>query len=322
MIPLLITTINPETKAITEFSKLDDVKLVIVGDKKTPEYLQSNIDYLSVDRQADEYCKLSSALPFNHYCRKNIGYVHINKNYGSSIFAETDDDNIPRKDWYEQIRNFDMSKMISSKDDWVNIYKYFTESHVWPRGFPLEKIQDSDQSKVNNVFSQNIGVLQGMADVDPYVDAIYRLVIGKNITFKEDRLFLDKGVYSPFNSQNTSWLKELITLAYLPCLVTFRYTDILRSMVAQRIMWEHGFNVGFTGPTVYQDRNEHDLMKDFYDEVPMYSNQLKLTGILNNINFTSKSLKDNIFHTYQVLEEKGIVPMGETAILNEFLSEL
>ena len=35
-----------------------------------------------------------------------------------------------------------------------------------------------------------------------------------------------------------------------------------------------------------------------------------------------KGLKDNLFQTYQVLEEKGIVPMGETAILNEFLSEL
>ena len=39
---------------------------------------------------------------------------------------------------------------------------------------------------------------------------------------------------------------------YLPTFVTFRFTDILRSYVAQPIMWNAGYRLGFTNATVTQ----------------------------------------------------------------------
>ena len=50
---------------------------------------------------------------------------------------------------------------------------------------------------------------------------------------------------------------------YLPAFVSFRFTDILRGYVAQRIMWDYGLRLGFLPPNVFQKRNEHDLMADF-----------------------------------------------------------
>ena len=52
-------------------------------------------------------------------------------------------------------------------------------------------------------------------------------------------------------------------LLYLPAYCSFRMTDIWRSFVAQRIAWENGWRLLFHGPTMEQERNVHDLMKDF-----------------------------------------------------------
>jgi hypothetical protein len=43
-----------------------------------------------------------------------------------------------------------------------------------------------------------------------------------------------------------------------------------RSFVAQRIPWENGWSALFESPTVWQDHNDHNLMRDLRDEVPGY----------------------------------------------------
>ena len=59
-------------------------------------------------------------------------------------------------------------------------------------------------------------------------------------------MVLGTGTMSPFNTQNTLIRKELFALLYLPTYVTFRFTDILRGLVAQPIMWAAGYALGFT----------------------------------------------------------------------------
>ena len=67
---------------------------------------------------------------------------------------------------------------------------------------------------------------------------------------------------------------------YLPSYCSFRMTDIWRSYVAQRIAWECGWSVLYHEPTVWQERNEHNLMKDFEDEIPGYTNNLNICKTL------------------------------------------
>ena len=67
----------------------------------------------------------------------------------------------------------------------------------------------------------------------------------------------------PYNTQNTATRKELFPLLYLPAYVTFRFTDILRGLIAQPIMWLYDYHLGYSGATVTQKRNAHDYFEDF-----------------------------------------------------------
>ena len=56
-----------------------------------------------------------------------------------------------------------------------------TQNPCWPRGFPLEKILDAAKSGKVEKLSKNaqsttkFGILQSLADIQPDVDAIFRL---------------------------------------------------------------------------------------------------------------------------------------------------
>lgn len=46
--------------------------------------------------------------------------------------------------------------------------------------------------------------------------------------------------------------------------------DIWRSFIAQRILWANDWYVLYHSPTVRQESNQHDLMKDFRQEIDGY----------------------------------------------------
>jgi hypothetical protein len=134
-----------------------------------------------------------------------------------------------------------------------------------------------------------------LADEDPDVDAIYRLVVGKACIFRERApVVLAKGTLCPWNSQNTAVRRELFPLLYLPVTVTFRFTDILRSLVAQPIMAAAGYGLGFLGATVVQKRNPHDPMAD----------------------------SENLLAAYESLAAAGIVERAELETLRAWLEGL
>ena len=53
----------------------------------------------------------------------------------------------------------------------------------------------------------------------------------------------------------------------LPITCTMRCTDIWRSLVALRIMSLNNKNILFFGSTMIQNRNDHNLINDFIDEI-------------------------------------------------------
>src|SRR5204863_4881711 len=144
-----------------------------------------------------------------------------------------------------------------------------SEETIWPRGFPLEylsKVNPELKSKTEKI---NCPIQQGLADENPDVDAVYRMSQKLPVNFdKCDPVVLGKNSWCPFNSQNTTWFKEAFPLLYLPSYCSFRMTDIWRSFIAQRIAWTCDWSVLFHNSTVWQERNEHSLLKDFEDEVP------------------------------------------------------
>jgi len=316
---IVITSIFRPTEAIEKFAKLKDWKVIVVGDKKTDvDWNYPGVTYLSPEAQQEVANRFSGLLPWNSYTRKNIGYLHA-ISQGARVIYESDDDNIPLDNWVNE-PEFSTDAELLSDASFVNIYSYFTDKKVWPRGIPLRCVLDAEAAKVSQGKNLKVGVWQYLADGDPDVDAIYRLTNNASIYFDWRAPFiLDKEVCCPFNSQNTYFRKEVFSLLYLPSTVTFRFTDILRGLVAQPVLWAAGYHLGFGGATVFQKRNPHDLLKDFESELPCYLLADKVMTIAREAVSSAKEMPDNLVSVYQALSSENIVSDKEIEVLHSWL---
>jgi hypothetical protein len=251
-----------------------------------------------------------------------LGYIKAIKN-GAEYIVDTDDDNIPKENWnFPGFENkFDF---VSENKGFVNIYQLYTKDKIWPRGLPLKLInRQFELGKDLTLNDCKVGIWQGLADEDPDVDAIYRLTNDTPCYFEErEPVVLGKGTISPFNTQNTIIRKELFPLLYLPTYVTFRYTDILRGLVAQPIMWLYGYKLGFTNATVIQKRNPHDYMKDFISEIPMYETCEKVIELVSRVISSSDCIENNLYKAYNALLIENIVTNKEMITLEAWLKDL
>lgn len=306
---VVITTINGvEGTALSDFASRDNLQLIIAGDTKTPEsYGELNCEFISVDRQKELFPTLFETIPFRHYARKNFGYLYA-MSKGQSVILESDDDNYPDVSWFTlPVTTSEIDVLADMK--FPNVYKLFTDEHIWPRGFPLDRITTKEKYKLEKK-KVNVMVWQSLVNGDADVDAIYRLTNGKEIEFAKNKtVVLDKGVVSAFNTQNTAWFKPAYDLMYLPHTVSFRYTDILRSFVAQYGIWARDGRVGFISPNAKQIRNAHNYLKDFSDEVSMYTSFYEVIEALDNCNLSGEP--NDLLIMYQALEKIGVVKSEE-----------
>jgi hypothetical protein len=323
--PIVITSISSPTSAVNAFAKIQGVKLIVVGDKKSPPiYECQNTTFLSVEAQKSLSYEFVNLLPYNHYCRKMIGYLYAIDN-GATLIYETDDDNAPYPDWF--IEPFEGDWLTTPSDrGFINIYRSFTSQHIWPRGFSLMRILD-DTSTLRKeelkLQTHRVGIWQGLADGDPDVDAIYRLTNNVPCIFdKEDSIVLAEGTVCPFNSQNTVFKKEAFPLLYLPAFVTFRFTDILRGLVAQPVLWAMGYRLGFMRATVYQERNPHHYLKDFESEIPCYLQSENIIEWITTVVTSDASIEDNLHRAYVKLLQQKIIVEDEMNLLEAWLKSL
>ena len=135
---------------------------------------------------------------------------------------------------------------------------------------------------------------------------------------------LAEGSWCPFNSQNTTWWRDAFPLMYLPAYCSFRMTDIWRSFVAQRIAWTNNWSVLFHEPTVWQERNEHDLMRDFRDEVPGYLHNKSICEQLGKLSLRSgmENLGENLQVCYEKLVSMELIDRKELELVAAWLDDL
>ena len=77
---------------------------------------------------------------------------------------------------------------------------------------------------------------------------------------------------------------------------------------------------------VYQERNEHDLMKDFKDEIPGYLENNRIISILSGLNLKAGTSVDvvceNLKICYQALVEKELFKPDELDLVNAWVSDM
>lgn len=317
---LVITSISPPNRAMNEFAegcRKNGFKFVVIGDVASPDDFQiDGCEFYSLASQEKTGFAFAKLCPKRHYARKNIGYL-VSIRDGADIIIDTDDDNYPREGFWET-RILSHTLPVAEEIGQCNVYKYFTKENIWPRGLPLNAVHRClPDMKDLSTLTKDCPIQQGLADDNPDVDAIYRLILPLPLHFDQgQKILLGKNTWCPFNSQNTSWWKKFFPLLYLPAYCSFRMTDIWRSFVAQRICWEYGYGILFHSATVHQERNEHNLMRDFRDEVTGYLNNEMICETLSQLTLKKGDLFDNLKICYEALVQKELVGKEELILLN------
>jgi hypothetical protein len=318
---IVVTSINPPTPAVEAIARLcrGGWSAVVVGDLATPpDWHCAGVTYLGVEAQRRQFGPLADAIPYRHYCRKNLGYLYALRQ-GARVVLETDDDNIPYDTFGVGVRQSVAGRPLTGPG-WVNVYRHFTRQAVWPRGLPLDAVHAAG-TLGDPAGPRDCPVQQYLADNDPDVDAIYRLTQGGTVFFDDraDTVVLDRDTWCPFNSQNTVFFPEAFPLLYLPCHVSFRVTDIWRSFVAQAALAHHGYALAFHPPTVEQVRNAHDLMRDFADEVEGYLHNRAIMEVLTRTLPTRRPQGTGLAATASLLwcslADAGFIPERELPLL-------
>jgi hypothetical protein len=325
---LVVTSIAEPTPALAGLASgavSRDISFILIGDAASPPRFElEGCDFYSLDRQRALPFELASVCPVRHYARKNIGYLCAMR-AGAQLIVETDDDSFPYAGFWKSQDRLQRARAVGGHG-WVNAYNYFSSGDIWPRGLPLDEARAAAPAAASlPIADVDCPIQQGLVNDDPDVDAVYRMLFRLPIRFdRGPAIALTTGSWCPFNSQNTRWWRDAFPLMYLPATCSFRMTDIWRSFVAQRLAWANGWSVLFHEATIRQDRNAHDLTKDFADEVPGYLDNRTICAELEALDVApgTEHLGANMRRAYELFVERGLLDKQELLFLDAWLADV
>jgi len=293
---LVLTTINvPDllidyAKNFVKYDHQKEAEILVIGDMKTPhEKVQDLVskvnslgvlaEYFDVEKQEEWLEKVpdfKKIVPYNSDNRRNIGYLMAGER-GAGIIIAVDDDNYVDLDKdYLADHAIVGKKMdfeaVSDKSGWFNIcsmMRFKPDRIIYPRGYPYYKRWKDGDFSINKV-SGRVVINEGLWFEDPDVDSVTRLTEDvKGVGILKERVFLDKGTFSPINTQNTAYHRDILPCLYfilmggnINGLVIERYGDIWFGLFAKKIIDHMGDYVAFGKPFAIHKRNSHNLLKD------------------------------------------------------------
>lgn len=319
-IALITTTINvPHVLKLYRKNAhpLYDIKFFVAGDEKTPleayEFCAAidNCEIYSPERQRELGYACSELIGWNSIGRRNIMTLEALA-WGADIIVTIDDDNAPFD--YGYFRAFSthlddggfMGVKASSKSKWFDVGQLFDP--VAPhRGFPHTK---KSEQMFHPITDARVGLAAGICMGDPDIDAATRIVNGP-IVHRVSELLRAGIVTDPretwtvFNSQNTGFLRELAP-AFFMAPGLGRHDDIFASLIVQRVMRERKMHVHFGTPFVWQQRNEHDLIKDLSVEIFGMSQVVRLGDWLASMALPEGSVVEQVAAIMAAADSSGL----------------
>lgn len=277
----------------------EDVGFIVVGDLKTPidtfDYVRSlqsqgwRIEYWDVERQRrwlKAFPELDRFLPYNSVQRRNLGFLFAYLQ-GAEIIVSIDDDNfaLPSHDFvgeHNRVGETQRLRLVESSTGWFNVCDLLATDpprRIYPRGFPHSKRWKAEEIRLGSTEGR-VAVNSGLWLETPDVDAVTHLeepvrVAGFSGSWPGENVALARGTWSPFNTQNTAFHRDLLPCMYLPVmgqkvngLEINRYDDILASYFIKTVLDHLGGYVAFGEPLVRQTRNPHDYLVDLAHELP------------------------------------------------------
>ena len=353
----VLTTILRPSEALRRLLLSRKWCVVVVGDYKTPAPYTIPwtilddvvVVYMSPEDQRSWEWPLLRFVPFNSFSRKNIGYLFALK-HGAKVIWDFDDDNLlkfwvdgaatatapsldPFMNLTEQSRiSVKFVKKNDSSTAW-NPYPYLGVEYLpcWPRGMPLNEIHQSSSYKLvveaETLSWGQIGVLQSVADVQPDLDAIFRISHKSIVSFarinETKPVMTPDGVFSPYNAQATLHNRPAFWALLLPATVSGRVSDIWRSFFAQRLFRDAGLHLGFFArPLVVHDRSSHSLVGDLKSEEDLYEKTHKLIEFLNDWESEAENLPARMEELWIEAYERDYIQIDDVYMLQEWLKAL
>lgn len=218
---IVLTTIFNVTSAILDYNNINGWCTVIAGDKKSinkelyNKYLNTDkVVYLDVNEQYEIFQQLNTfetydIIPFNHFGRKNLGFLYAIMN-GAKYIYDTDDDNKVIEPYNKdgipilgndnhptfKIKEINDDRIKDSSIYTFNVFLLWSKVFIWPRGYDIAALTESfkwhktvtletKQITANNDPKKNDYIIQQwLSNIEPDYDALERL-IGKNIDYND-----------------------------------------------------------------------------------------------------------------------------------------
>lgn len=356
----VLTTISNPTDAIIKLciAKTSAFPIIVIADRKGPSdwsshHLCDGVEYISVEKQiqlaqqSSSLGKFISQVPWNHFGRKNIGYL-LAVMRGACAIWDFDDDNV--------LLSSELQKSIfratssiggelfgmripnpSSISTLINPYPLLAPSRwFYPRGIPLERIHDEammsgELVRLRDSVRSSIAVIQSSAAISPDVDAVYRLTNSAHrFQFQSyiPLVTLVPPATSPYNAQATVHLSNALWATFLPMTVHGRVSDIWRSYISQAIFHVVDLTVSFAPAWVQHIRSPHDLIRDLNAEDEIYQSAESLTLFLSK---WSKEVRESrggvcvpqlLSELYRELYEYDVVQEQDLSSISLWISAL
>ena len=273
---IVTTTINPPTEAIRKFQSMQDWDLVVIGDRKTPDYRLERGTYVGPEEQEKYDRQLSDAIGWNCIQRRIMGLLWAHE-MKADVVAVVDDDNIPLDGWGRNL-------LVGNEVE-VNYYETELEAfdpvgatnhpEIWHRGYPLQLLPKRDYSRKTRM-SVRVDVQADFWNGDPDIDAICRMEHAPECDFDAAPFPMAANKMGPFNSQNTFLSGRCLKDYFL-----FPHVGRMDDIWAAYYLQAKGARVVWNRASVYQQRNVHDLVRDMQQEYCGYENNLKIVRELS-----------------------------------------
>ena len=263
------------------------IKIYVAGDRRTsaatPDYCARlardtgiECEYLGPAAQEaflSPWPALRDHLPWNCIQRRNVAVLKAVCDGADAVVTIDDDNFIAEQDYFAHCAATGDRLTLPAygkAGEWFNVCRFLTTANNYqfvPRGYGMAARADLDDGSTPVAcvpLSLPLAVVAGFWLGDPDIDAATRLAHPVEvIRYRLDHnFFLAPGARSPFNSQNTLLARAVLPAYFLSPNVG-RYDDIFASFIVKRIADHLGWGVSFGRPLVRQERNEHDLLRDF-----------------------------------------------------------
>ena len=338
---LITTTVNVPTNLRTwcEVGLTSQDLVIVAGDHRN--------SHVEVEELADELTRtmrvpvlylrpedqerwtVSEALGWNCVQRRNIALLEA-LDWGADTVTTIDDDNYPlTTDFFERtdsaLRGSAPHTLVSSASGWWNAGSLL-DPPVTLRGFPYSQRHRQPEltREVELVNALQPGVVAHQVIGDPDVDAVERIVTRPEVRrYRADtNVVLASGTWCPFNSQATTYTRELAPLMFVWPGVG-RYDDVWASYLAQRVMQALGRHVVFGFPLVRQDRNTHDDLTDLENELYGMRYTDLVVEVLRGLDLPEDTgVWDLLGRCFAALGSADLLPAGTLIAFATWLADL